>query len=151
MTEPTYTDASIIVLSRGFGVRAWQLLVSHGWNPPITDGVDPRWTHFQFTNDDFNTSVIIIVIRWTEDSRTEGCLIPTDGPCPLCTDLRHILVREYRGDSSAFAGETLHALLTKGIEAAKRVGIVEMTKPCPACCTPDYLLAEDEHNSEEDF
>jgi hypothetical protein len=152
MTNPAFTNTAVIVWSRTFGFQGSQLIPSPGWNPTLTDGLDADLHTYQFTNDDFGTAVTIMVFLF-DDSRctAEGYLIPADGPCPLCADLRRIFVRVDMRDSAAFATETLDTLLTDGVDAIKDIGIVEMTKPCPACRTPEHLLAATEHIPEADY
>jgi hypothetical protein len=153
MTHPLHTTAVIAVFSRVSGLRAWNLITDRpDWNPALTDGLDADLAAYQFTDQDFGIAVTIMVFL-TNGSRctSEGYLIPTSGPCPLCSDRRHIDVRLDLGDTAAYAGATLHALLTEGEDAAKNVGIVDLRKPCPACRPAEYLLAADEHVEEVDL
>jgi hypothetical protein len=151
MTDPPRTTAIVVVYSRVSGLRAWHLITdSTGWRPALTDGLDADLRSHQFTNQDFGVAVTIMVFLTDGMHCTsEGYLIPTDGPCPLCTDRRHIDVRVHLGDTAAYAA-ALHALLTEGEDAANRVSIVDLRKPCPACRPAEYLLAADEHIPEAD-
>lgn len=153
MTEPT-NGTNILVWSHTYSPRAWELIPAEDWNPPVTDNLDASWNDFQFTNDAFGIAVTITVLRFDQNGNShEGYLIPVDGPCPLCTGTGRILVRVDMRNSAAYAGETLDALLTKGLTAdvIANIGVVDMTKPCPACRIPNYLLAADEHLPEVDY
>jgi hypothetical protein len=148
MTDPLPTSAVVVVYSRLSGLRAWNLITDRrDWRPALTDGLDADLAAYQFTDPGFGIAVTIMVFL-TDGNRctAEGYLVPTGGACPLCCHRHYIDVRVDLGDTAAI----LHALITKGEDAAMKVGIVDVRKPCPACRPAEYLLAADEHVREVD-